>query len=368
MNSGPRSPYESPRVAVLAAERVEVGPHVAMRPPDLLEECRPGVPVRDRVAASRTAAIAGSFISIGLHETMRTHGRPLDAIAGNPTTLSSTMTSGASSSKISRSRGSTYFEPSMSACHVGAMNSPSCSSVLLRKTGAVSRMKSIQNWPGHLGDLGRRPETHEALLEALRLERAGERLLHDEDDPMAARAEDVPDADAVVRRSEGALGEEHDRPGVGHARPPGGSMLTGEPSPDGSGVDHGATAGRSAQRLCRTERSRSYSAWSMSPLANLVRIASMAGSRGIAVAPDDGRRDRSQSLATNRITATGRAISNAASATMASDLGDPDVRHGGPPSRRRCMGAYAVGGPAQSPPADQRSRADGRSRRVTGRP
>jgi hypothetical protein len=31
---------------------------------------------------------------------------------------------------------------------VGAMNSPSCSIVGLRKTGAVSRMKSFQNWPG----------------------------------------------------------------------------------------------------------------------------------------------------------------------------------------------------------------------------
>ena len=28
------------------------------------------------------------------------------------------------------------------------MNSDSCSAVDLRKTGAVSRMKSFQNWPG----------------------------------------------------------------------------------------------------------------------------------------------------------------------------------------------------------------------------
>ncbi len=49
---------------------------------------------------------------------------------------------------ISTSRGWTYFAPSMSAWNVGAMNSPSCSMVGLRKTGAVSRMKSIQNWPG----------------------------------------------------------------------------------------------------------------------------------------------------------------------------------------------------------------------------
>jgi hypothetical protein len=90
-------------------------------------------------------AISGSFISIGLHDTIRTHGRPLALMAGKATTLSSTITSGATSSKISPSRGSTYFEPSINACQVGAMKSPSCSRVDFRKTGAVSRMKSIQN-------------------------------------------------------------------------------------------------------------------------------------------------------------------------------------------------------------------------------
>ena len=61
------------------------------------------------------------------------------------TTLSSTMASGWSSSMISVRRGSTYFAPSMSACQVGAMKPASCSSVLWRKTGAVSRTKSFQN-------------------------------------------------------------------------------------------------------------------------------------------------------------------------------------------------------------------------------
>ena len=37
------------------------------------------------------------------------------------------------------------------------MNSPSCSIVGLRKTGAVSRMKSIQNWPGTSGSAGGGP-------------------------------------------------------------------------------------------------------------------------------------------------------------------------------------------------------------------
>ena len=88
---------------------------------------------------------------------MRTHGRPLAVMAGKPTTLSSTMRSGPSSSKISASRGVTYFEPSIRAWKVGAMNSPSCSMVGLRKTGAVSRMKSIQNWPGTSGSAGAGP-------------------------------------------------------------------------------------------------------------------------------------------------------------------------------------------------------------------
>src|SRR3954451_24889609 len=42
----------------------------------------------------------------------------------------------------------------MSAWKVGAMNAPSCSTVGLRNTGAVSRMKSFQNWPGTSGSSG----------------------------------------------------------------------------------------------------------------------------------------------------------------------------------------------------------------------
>ena len=62
-------------------------------------------------------------------------------------TLSSTMTSGRTRSRISRSCGWQYIAPSMSACQVGCMNVASCSIVGLRNSGAVSRMKSFQNWP-----------------------------------------------------------------------------------------------------------------------------------------------------------------------------------------------------------------------------
>jgi len=59
--------------------------------------------------------------------------------------------------------------------------------------------------------LGRRAEAHEALLEALCLEAAGEGLLDDEHDAVTALAQHAPDADAVVRRAVGAFREEDDR-------------------------------------------------------------------------------------------------------------------------------------------------------------
>ena len=49
----------------------------------------------------------GSRTSSGLHETMRTHGRPHAGRAGNAGTLSSQMTAGSSSPMISSSRGFT---------------------------------------------------------------------------------------------------------------------------------------------------------------------------------------------------------------------------------------------------------------------
>ena len=83
-----------------------------------------------------------------MQDTIRTHGRSAVITAGKPTTLSSTITSGHTSSKISRRRSSTYLEPPTSASQVGLMKPSSCSIVGLRKTGPVSRMKSFQNWPG----------------------------------------------------------------------------------------------------------------------------------------------------------------------------------------------------------------------------
>ena len=96
------------------------------------------------------------------------------------------------------------------------MNSPSCSIVGLRKTGRRVADEVDPELAGDLGLGGRRAEPHQALLEALRLERAGERFLDDEDDAVAARPQDLADPDAVVGRPVGALGEEDDRPRVAH--------------------------------------------------------------------------------------------------------------------------------------------------------
>ena len=54
---------------------------------------------------------------------------------------------------------------------------------------------------GSLLDLGSRPEAHQPLLESLRFEGAGERLLDDEHHSVAALAQDLADPDAVVGRT-----------------------------------------------------------------------------------------------------------------------------------------------------------------------
>ena len=83
--------------------------------------------------------------------------------------------------------------------------------------------------PRLLVDLGRRPEPHEPLLEALRLERARERLLDDEDHSVTSVAQDLPDPDAVVRRAECPLGKENDgRHGGQHSLTPVASSQSGE--------------------------------------------------------------------------------------------------------------------------------------------
>ncbi len=77
-------------------------------------------------------------------------------------------------------------------------------------------MKSIQNWPGTSGHLGRRSQADQPFLEALGLQAPGERLFDDEHDAVAPSPQNIADSDAIVRRTEGALGEEHDRAAIIH--------------------------------------------------------------------------------------------------------------------------------------------------------
>ena len=219
---GPELPVPQAGVAVLAAERVEVGPHVAVGP----ARPRRGTPAsrsRSSAAETRRERRHGRVLELG-----RVAGRDPDP--GPPRcrerreaddVVLDDRRPAPSSSMISRSRSSTYFAPSMRAC-------PRRGDELLelhdRRLAEDRRRVADEVDPElarDLVDLGLRPEPHQPLLEPLGLERPGERLLDDEHDPVATRPEHLADPDAVVRRPEGALGEEDDRPRVGHVQPPG---------------------------------------------------------------------------------------------------------------------------------------------------
>src|ERR687897_19159 len=69
---------------------------------------------------------SGSLSSRGLQETIRTQGMPEAGIAGKEHTLSSTITSGRSSSKISRRRSSPQRGPHGSEYQGGSRNYQNC--------------------------------------------------------------------------------------------------------------------------------------------------------------------------------------------------------------------------------------------------
>ena len=94
--------------------------------------------------------------------------------------------------------------------------------LLDRRLAELRRGLADEVLPELARDLGlfrRRRQSHRRLLEPLGLQRARERFLHDEHDPVPAFLQDVADADAVVRRPERPFGEEHDRLRVGHRLP-----------------------------------------------------------------------------------------------------------------------------------------------------
>jgi hypothetical protein len=80
-----------------------------------------------------------------LHETIRTKGAPAVISAGKPTTLSSTITSGAVRATISASWSWLYFAPAISSSQTGLIQVSSCSIVGLRNSAAVPAMNSFQN-------------------------------------------------------------------------------------------------------------------------------------------------------------------------------------------------------------------------------
>ena len=92
----------------------------------------------------------GPLISSGLHDTILVTGTPAVTSAGKAMTLSSTMTSGLVRAMISARRGWQYSTPSIRPCQIGLITVSSCSIVGLRNSGAVSRTKSFQYWPGSL--------------------------------------------------------------------------------------------------------------------------------------------------------------------------------------------------------------------------
>ncbi len=98
--------------------------------------------------------------------------------------------------------------------------------------------------PRNLGLLGRRGQAHRGFLEAFGLERPGERLLHDEHDPVPALLQHGADADAVVRGAERPFREEHHRLRFGHFSPPS-VRSRAQSMGDGPGARKGAEATRS---------------------------------------------------------------------------------------------------------------------------
>ena len=161
----------------------------------------------------KTGGRSASGSSSGLQETMRTQGTPAASTAGKATTLSWTMTSGWTSVKISPSRSSTYIAPGDELLPDGQDQRFQLLAGRLAEMRRRIADEVLPELPRLLRHLRRRLQPHQPLLEPFGFQRSGERLLDHEDDPMAALLQDIRDADAVVRRAEGALREEDHRPG-----------------------------------------------------------------------------------------------------------------------------------------------------------
>ena len=128
--------------------------------------------------------------------------------------MSSTMTSGRTRSRISRSCGSGAVDERLPDRTDERLE------LLDRRLAEFGRRLGDEIGPelaGVLLALRRRSEINEVLFEAQRRKAALPGGLGGEDDAVAAPFEDLADADAVVRRPVGALGHEEDGQAlVGH--------------------------------------------------------------------------------------------------------------------------------------------------------
>ena len=144
---------------------------------------------------------------------MRTNGTPAVVSAGKQLTLSSMITSGRCRSMICFNCGSQYIAPSIK-CLPRRLHE---SAELIERRGAEHRLGVADEvgpelTGGLLGRVGgrRRREVDEILDEPERLEPAGPRCLGGEHHPVAVLAQQVADADAVVRRPVGTLRHEQE--------------------------------------------------------------------------------------------------------------------------------------------------------------
>ena len=194
MKSGPSGELREPARAVVAAERVERRPQVGVGPVELVAEDRPAARVGGRRSPTRTARSLGSLISAGLHDTIRTHGRPLAITAGNDDHV-------VLDDDVGLELADDLLEPRVDVLRAVDERLPGrrdeLAELLERRLAEDRRRVADEVDPELAGDLGlrgRRAEAHQALLEALGLEVAGERLLDDEHDPVAAPPQHVADA------------------------------------------------------------------------------------------------------------------------------------------------------------------------------
>ena len=189
---------------------------------------RPTRSDRRRGVRSTAAGRPDPGISSGLQDMIRTYGASAVRRAGKPTTLSSTMTSGACLAMISRSCGSQNFGPVdqrlPGRLHEGRQ-------LVDGRLPELRRRVADEVLPELAGILlrgvrrRRRGEVDEILDEPERLEAALPRCLRGEYDAVALPAQDVADADAVVRRAVGRLRHEQDGDRLRHHAPRGGGRV-----------------------------------------------------------------------------------------------------------------------------------------------